>query len=37
MPVTEITGDDCINEIARIISGAEITAESLNMARTLIK
>jgi len=35
--VTEITGDDRLNEIARIISGAEITAESLNMARTLIK
>ena len=35
--VSEITGDDRLNEIARIISGAEITAESLNMARTLIK
>lgn len=35
--VTEITGDDRLNEIARIISGAEITSESLNMARTLIK
>ncbi len=35
--VTEITGDDRLNEIARIISGAEITPESLNMARTLIK
>lgn len=35
--VTEITGDERINEIARIISGAEITPESLNMARTLIK
>ena len=35
--VTEITGDDRLNEVARIISGAEITPESLNMARTLIK
>jgi len=35
--VDEITGDDRIHEIARIISGAKITEESLNMARTLIK
>ena len=35
--VTEITGDDRINEIARIISGAKITPESLATARTLIK
>ncbi len=35
--VTEITGDDRLHEIARIISGAEITDASLNMARTLIK
>lgn len=35
--VSEITGDDRINEIARIISGAEITPESLATARTLIK
>ena len=35
--VTEISGDDRINEIARIISGAEITPESLATARTLIK
>ncbi len=35
--VCEIKGDECINEIARIISGAEITPESLTMARTLIK
>jgi DNA repair protein RecN (Recombination protein N) len=35
--VYEITGDDRINEIARIISGAEITPESITMAKTLIK
>lgn len=35
--VTEITGDDRINEIARIISGAEITPESVATAKTLIK
>ena len=35
--VTEITGDDRINEIARTISGAKITPESLATARTLIK
>jgi len=35
--VTEITGDDRLNEIARIISGAEITAESIATAKTLIK
>lgn len=35
--VSEITGDERINEIARIISGAEITPESLATARTLIK
>lgn len=35
--VSEITGDDRLNEIARIISGAEITPESIATARTLIK
>jgi len=35
--VSEITGDERLNEIARIISGAEITSESLTMARTLLK
>lgn len=35
--VCEISGEDRINEIARIISGAKITSESLTMARTLIK
>lgn len=35
--VDEIIGDDRINEIARIISGAKITPESLATARTLIK
>ncbi len=35
--VREITGNDRLNEIARIISGAEITHESLTMAQTLIK
>ncbi len=34
--VHEITGDDRTNEIARIISGAEITPESLATAKTLI-
>ena len=35
--VTEITGDDRIGEIARIISGAEITPESIATAKTLMK
>ena len=35
--VVEITGDDRINEIARIISGAKITSESIASAKTLIK
>ena len=35
--VVEITGDDRINEIARIISGAKITPESIAGAKTLIK
>ncbi len=35
--VTEITGDARINEIARIISGAEITPESIATAKTLLK
>ena len=35
--VSEITGNDRINEIARIISGAEITPESVATAKTLIK
>ena len=35
--VREITGDERLNEIARIISGAEITPESIATARTLIK
>lgn len=35
--VSEITGDDRLNEIARIISGAQITPESLTMAKTLMK
>lgn len=35
--VSEIIGDNRLNEIARIISGAEITPESLATARTLIK
>ena len=35
--VTEITGNDRVNEIARIISGAEITPESIATAKTLIK
>lgn len=35
--VVEIVGDDKINEIARIISGAQITPESIATAKTLIK
>ena len=35
--VVEITGDDRLNEIARIISGKEITPESLATAKTLMK
>ena len=35
--VSEISGNDRVNEIARIISGDEITPESLATARTLIK
>ena len=35
--VHEISGDERINEIARIISGAEITPESVATAKTLIK
>lgn len=35
--VVEINGDDRINEIARIISGTQITPESLATAKTLIK
>ena len=35
--VTEITDDARVNEIARIISGAEITPESVATAKTLIK
>lgn len=35
--VIEIGGADRVNEIARIISGAEITPESITMAKTLIK
>lgn len=35
--VVEIAGDDRINEIARIISGAKITPESVATAKTLIK
>lgn len=35
--VVEIYGDDRINEIARIISGAQITPESIATAKTLIK
>ncbi len=34
--VHEITGDERLNEVARIISGAEITPESLATAQTLI-
>ena len=35
--VHEISENERINEIARIISGAEITSESITMAQTLIK
>ncbi|MBR3147740.1 MAG: DNA repair protein RecN [Alphaproteobacteria bacterium] len=35
--VNEITGEERLNEIARIISGAEITPESLASAKNLIK
>ena len=35
--VREISGDERLNEIARIISGAEITPESIATARTLLK
>lgn len=35
--ISEITGENRLNEIARIISGAEITPEALATARTLIK
>ena len=35
--VVEISGEDKINEIARIISGAQITPESIATAKTLIK
>ena len=35
--VDEIFGEDRINEIARIISGAQITEESIASAKTLIK
>ena len=35
--VREINGDERINEVARIISGAEITPESIATAKTLIK
>jgi DNA repair protein RecN (Recombination protein N) len=35
--VIEITGDERINEIARIISGAQITPESIASAKNLIK
>lgn len=35
--VREITDDERLNEIARIISGAEITPESLATAKTLLK
>ena len=35
--VCEIKSDERINEIARIISGAEITPESITMAKTLLK
>ena len=35
--VDEIIGDERINEIARIISGAKITAESIATAKTLMK
>ncbi len=35
--VCEITGDERVAEVARIISGAEITPESIATAKTLIK
>ncbi|MBO5705338.1 MAG: DNA repair protein RecN [Alphaproteobacteria bacterium] len=35
--VNEITDDEKVNEIARIISGDQVTAESITMAKTLIK
>lgn len=35
--ISEITGENRLNEIARIISGAEITPESIATAKTLIK
>jgi len=35
--VTEITGDERVNEVARIISGTDITPESLATAKTLLK
>lgn len=35
--VREISDDERIGEIARIISGAEVTPESITMAKTLIK
>ena len=35
--VCEITDDERVNEVARIISGSEITPESITMAKTLIK
>jgi len=35
--VVEISGDKRVNEIARIISGAQITPESIATAKTLIK
>ena len=35
--VREISGTERLNEIARIISGAEITPESLATAKTLMK
>lgn len=35
--ISEITGENRLNEIARIISGAEITPEALATAKTLVK
>ena len=35
--VREVTGNERLNEIARIISGTEITSESLATAKTLLK
>lgn len=35
--VCKISDDERVNEVARIISGAEITPESITMAKTLIK